>query len=156
LRTSGIDPEMLELELTESMLMEDSDRNIRTMQRLRTLGISLSIDDFGTGYSSLGYLKRFPVNTLKIDRAFVRELEKDESDRAIAGGIIGLAHNLHLKVVAEGVETQGQIRLLREMNCDQIQGFYYCKPLPPAELVEWLRARSQPGVTFLPRAASSA
>lgn len=154
LRGSGIEPDMLELELTESMLMEDSERNIRTMQRLRTLGVSLSIDDFGTGYSSLGYLKRFPVNTLKIDRAFIKELEKDESDRAIVAGVVALAHNLHLKVVAEGAETAGQVRLLREMRCDQIQGFYYSKALAAAEFIAWLRDRRQPDTSFRLQAVS--
>jgi diguanylate cyclase (GGDEF)-like protein/PAS domain S-box-containing protein len=143
LSTSGIEPDQLELELTESMLMEDSERNIRLMKRLRALGLSLSIDDFGTGHSSLSYLKRFPVNTLKIDQSFVKDMVTSESDRAIAGGIAALAHNLKLNVVAEGVESAEQVRILRELKYDLMQGYFYSKPLPAAEFEAWLKGRSQ-------------
>ena len=127
----------LELEVTESLLMKDMEGTIATLHKLHKMGVCLSIDDFGTGYSSLSYLKRFPIHTLKIDQSFIRDITTDPDDAAIAATIITLAHNLKLKVIAEGVETAEQLALLREMKCDQIQGYYFSKPLP-AEALEKL------------------
>ncbi|MCG3201041.1 MAG: Regulator of RpoS [Gammaproteobacteria bacterium] len=143
---TGIDPALVELELTESLLMEEGEASIRLMRRLRALGLWLSIDDFGTGYSSLSYLKRFPINALKIDRSFIMESANSHADGAIVAGIIALAHSLGLSVVAEGVETEKQMRLLRELKCDEVQGFYYSAPLPPRQFAAWLHDRLQPAM----------
>lgn len=129
LKRTGFNPNYLELELTESILMEDIEDTIATLEQLKALGIHLSIDDFGTGYSSLSYLKRFPINTLKIDRSFVRDIGTDEEDRSIVSAVIALAHSLQLKVTAEGVEDAVQAAFLREKGCDLVQGFYYSKPI---------------------------
>ncbi len=130
----------LELELTESVLMEDSDGPGRILDSLKAMGLSLSIDDFGTGYSSLSYLKRFAINSLKIDRSFVRDMEADGNDQAIITAIIAMAHKLNLDVVAEGVETREQALLLRQLNCDQIQGYWLSRPLPPADIERFASA----------------
>jgi diguanylate cyclase (GGDEF)-like protein/PAS domain S-box-containing protein len=130
----------LELELTESMVMDDAEGNLRQMHALRALGIGLAIDDFGTGYSSLSYLSRFPIDKLKVDRSFVQRMLGDPAARAITLGVIGLGHSLGLKVVAEGVEKPAQARLLREAGCDELQGFLYARPMPAAELAAWLEA----------------
>ncbi|MGQ0656950.1 MAG: putative bifunctional diguanylate cyclase/phosphodiesterase [Chromatiales bacterium] len=142
LQETGIDPAFLELELTESLLMEDRDACIKLMQKLRLLGVSLSIDDFGTGYSSLSYLKRFPINALKIDRSFVCDVGTDADVAAIVTAIIALAHSLRLKVVAEGVESEQQVRFLTEQHCDEIQGYYFSQPLSAADFGEWVRQRT--------------
>ncbi len=138
LETTGLAPERLELELTEGLLMEDTQAHIRLMDALKSLGVRLSIDDFGTGYSSLQYLKRFPIDALKIDRCFVRDLETDRDDHAIVHGTISLAHSLGLRVVAEGVETRGQCERLRELRCDEVQGFYFARPLEARAFARWL------------------
>ncbi len=127
---SGIAPDLIELELTESILMQDFDIAVANMRLLRASGFHLAIDDFGTGYSSLSYLKRFPIHKLKIDQSFVRELPGDSDSAAITGAIINLAHNLQLKVIAEGVETSEQLDFLVARGCDEIQGFLFSKPLP--------------------------
>ena len=127
--THGINPQYLELEITESMVMADVDKAIDIMKQLRELGLKLAIDDFGTGYSSLNYLKRFPINTLKIDRSFVRELTIDSKDAAMVKAIISMAKDLDLEVVAEGVETKEQLDFLRMHDCQYVQGFYFSKPL---------------------------
>jgi PAS domain S-box-containing protein/diguanylate cyclase (GGDEF)-like protein len=132
---TNIDPRRLDLELTESMLMADGEGTLRLLRELAKLGISLSIDDFGTGYSSLAYLKRFPVNTVKIDRAFVRDLDHDEDGRVIANAIISLAHSLSMQTIAEGVETEAQASLLARHGCDEIQGYLIGRPLPVADFV---------------------
>lgn len=128
---TGLDSHSLELELTESSIMQSAASTMRTLRELREMGIEISIDDFGTGYSSLGYLKRLPIDTLKIDQSFVREMITEPQSAAIVQTIIALAHNLSQKVVAEGVETEEQLRLLHQLGCDQAQGYLFSKPLPP-------------------------
>lgn len=130
LATSGLTPNFLELEITESMIMQGRDQATQILQRFRDLGTHVSIDDFGTGYSSLSYLKRFPIDALKIDRSFVNDLPHDTDDAAITQAIIAMAHSLKLQVVAEGVETVEQLEFLRELGCDQIQGYLFSKPVP--------------------------
>lgn len=127
---SGVSPAMIEFELTESMLMADPEAAVAILGHMKQLGIRLSIDDFGTGYSSLAYLKRFPLDALKIDRTFVRDLPHDSDDAAITRAVINLAHSLNLKVVAEGVENAEQLDELRRLGCDEIQGYYIGRPLP--------------------------
>ena len=134
LQEHDIAAELLELELTESVAMENSASSIASIDELRNFGVGLSIDDFGTGYSSLAYLKRFAVNKIKIDHSFVRNLSIDKDDAAIVRAIISLAHNLGFTVVAEGVETAEQLAFLRRHGCDEIQGFYYCRPQPAGAL----------------------
>ncbi|MFO0752887.1 MAG: EAL domain-containing protein [Thermodesulfovibrionales bacterium] len=134
LRETGLKPEYLELEITESTAMGDIDLTIPTMVQLTGLGIQLSIDDFGTGYSSLSYLKKLPVQKLKIDKSFIRDLTADQDDRAIVNAIIALAHSLKLNVVAEGVETQEQMDYLSVSGCSEIQGYLFSRPLPSDEL----------------------
>ena len=139
LAKTGIDPTLLEFEITESSLMRDPEQTIALLKRFRSYGLSLSIDDFGTGYSSLSYLKRFPLDTLKIDRSFIRDLSPDSDDAAITWAIISLAHGLKLKVVAEGVETTEQLDLLHDRACDEIQGFYFSVPQLAADCALMLR-----------------
>ena len=149
LAANGLSPAQLELELTESVLMEDSDSAARILDSLKAMGLSLSIDDFGTGYSSLSYLKRFAIDSLKIDRSFVRDMESDSNDQAIITAIIAMAHKLNLAVVAEGVETRQQALLLRQFNCDQIQGYWISRPLPPLD-IERLASRPLAVLADLP------
>jgi diguanylate cyclase (GGDEF)-like protein len=130
---SRLSPHSLELEITESMLMNDVESAVRKMEELRNLGIHLSIDDFGTGYSSLSYLGRFPITCLKIDRAFVQDVQTNANTAEIARAIIGLSRGLNLEVVAEGAELIEHVNFLKDNGCDTIQGFYFSKPLPPAE-----------------------
>ena len=134
-----IDPALLELELTESALMSHAEHTIAVLGRLKELGITIAIDDFGTGYSSLAYLKRFPIDKLKIDIAFVRDITTNPDDAAIALAIISMAHSLHMQVVAEGVESRAQMAYLRRNRCDDIQGFHYSRALPPGELARLVR-----------------
>ncbi|MBF0588454.1 MAG: EAL domain-containing protein [Magnetococcales bacterium] len=122
-------PDRLEMEITESAIMRDMEQTMTLLDQMRERGIQLSIDDFGTGHASLSYLKRFPVQTLKIDRSFIRDIEQDSQDKAIVSAIISMGHNLGLKVVAEGVETQAQLTFLQEKQSDQIQGYYFCRPV---------------------------
>ena len=119
---------MLELEITESTVMEDIVAAIDTLNQLEAIGVTLSLDDFGTGYSSLSCLKRLPIDDLKIDQSFVRDLTSDPDDAAICTTVIGLAHNLKLTVIAEGVETEGLMAYLRRHNCDEMQGYYFSRP----------------------------
>jgi len=144
---TGLPAKMLELEITESTLMEHAQDTLAILDRLRSLGVRLTIDDFGTGYSSLSYLKRFPVDIIKIDRSFVRDTPGDADDAAIVKGIIALAHSLRLEVVAEGVETREQLEFLRAQSCDILQGFYLSKPIPAQQLEEEIL--SQTGSVFL-------
>lgn len=134
-----LDPSWLELEITESTLMHDFERVTGIMDHVNQLGVALSLDDFGTGYSSLSYLKRFPIDTLKIDRSFTTGIPADASDCAIAGTIISMARQLGLRVIAEGVETVEQLDFLREAGCDEVQGYLYSKPLPAFEFERSLR-----------------
>ncbi len=140
-----VDPSFLELELTESALMSNAEHTIQVLGSLKALGIRIAIDDFGTGYSSLAYLKRFPIDKLKIDIAFVRDITTNPDDAAIALAIISMAHSLHMQVIAEGVESRAQMALLRRHRCDEIQGFHFARALPPAELAQLvLENRAQP------------
>ncbi|HYH43763.1 MAG TPA: EAL domain-containing protein, partial [Burkholderiales bacterium] len=134
----GADPRHIELELTESLLMVNTEEAVRTLAYLKSLGLKLSIDDFGTGYSSLSYLKRFPIDALKIDRSFIDEITTDDDDATITRAVIGMAHNLGLKVVAEGVETEAQLSFLAANGCDEAQGYYFARPQPAPELASWL------------------
>ncbi|HEY4542371.1 MAG TPA: EAL domain-containing protein [Noviherbaspirillum sp.] len=144
LRDNGLPPSVLELEITESTLMEHAQDTLQALQRLRTLGVRLSIDDFGTGYSSLAYLKRFEVDIVKIDRSFVRDVPHDADDAAIANGIIALAHSLRLEVVAEGVETEAQLQFLKERSCDLLQGYLLSPPVPAPKFRELVQGRVAP------------
>jgi len=141
---AGVDPALLEFELTESMLMADPEAAVAILARIKALGIRLSVDDFGTGYSSLAYLKRFPLDALKIDRTFVRDLPDDADDAAITMAVIRLAHSLSLKVVAEGVETAAQLAELERYGCDQIQGWYVGRPVPAQDCMVLLARAAQP------------
>jgi diguanylate cyclase len=134
----GIAPERLELEITESVIMVDPARALEILTRLNRMGITLSIDDFGTGYSSLSYLKKLPVNAVKIDKSFVLHMTEDQNDAQIVRSTIDLAHNLGLKVIAEGVETREVWERLRALGCDEAQGYYISRPLPAPELTQWL------------------
>lgn len=136
---SGVDPARIELELTESMLMQDANEAIRTLEDLSGLGAKLAIDDFGTGYSSLSYLKQFPVDRLKLDQSFVRQMTTNHSDAVIARATINLGHSLGLEVIAEGVETEDQYEYLRAEGCDVVQGYLFGKPMPADELAAVLR-----------------
>jgi len=129
LDASGLAPASLELEITESMVMDNPERAIQTLRQLKSMGISLAIDDFGTGYSSLGYLKRFPIDNIKIDRSFIKDIPRNNDDAIITRTIIDMTHNLRLKVIAEGVETVAQLDFLRAHGCDEIQGYYFSRPL---------------------------
>jgi len=142
LAVTGLPAHLLELELTESLIMEDMEKNIAILRELRTRGVELSLDDFGTGYSSLNYLKRFPVDTLKIDRSFIMDLDQSPEDAAITRAIIEMAHNLNMRVVAEGVETQRHLDILRDMGCDSIQGFFLSKPIENQEIVSLIKQRA--------------
>jgi predicted signal transduction protein with EAL and GGDEF domain len=145
----GVRAEDVELELTESILMESVESTLNQLQALKALGVMLSIDDFGTGYSSLTYLSRFPIDKLKIDRSFVHDMLDDPSDLAIIMAIIGLGQTLHLQVVAEGVELPDQAHALRVAACDELQGFLFAPPMPAEEAAAWIRqARAQRGDTW--------
>jgi len=147
LRESRLPARYLEIEITESVVMQNASAALATLDRLSQMGIHLAVDDFGTGYSSLSYLKRFPLNTLKIDSSFIRDLSSDKDDAVIVQAIIALAHSLDLEVVAEGVEHMAQLSFLQSFGSDHYQGFLHSKPLPSAEFEQLLRSgRSQPGL----------
>ena len=141
LNENGLDPALgeIELELTESLLMSNADGAIDTLNKLHESGIRFSIDDFGTGYSNLSYLKRFPISSLKIDRSFVHDLSSDRDDEAIVAAIIALGHSLGLGIIAEGVETVGQLAQLRKMGCNEMQGYLFSRPVPSAEMTYLLQ-----------------
>jgi EAL domain-containing protein (putative c-di-GMP-specific phosphodiesterase class I) len=134
LLTSGLKPEQLELEITEQLLMVDSEESLEIMQRVRTLGVRFAIDDFGTGFSNMGYITRFAVDRIKIDRSFISRCDIDGTSRAVTSAIIALAHSLDIEVIAEGVESEQQVQMLKEMSCNQAQGYYYSRPLKLADL----------------------
>ena len=138
LQETGLESRNLELEITESAAMHDAAATAEVLEKLHALGIAQAIDDFGTGYSSLAYLKRFPIDYLKIDQSFVRGLPADENDRHIARAIIALGRSLELTLIAEGVETEAQRTFLHAHDCDEMQGYLFCRPKPASELVELL------------------
>ena len=129
LQNSGLAPNKLIIEITESLVMEDLERGLQVLEAIRDIGVSVSIDDFGTGYSSLSYLKKFPISELKIDQSFLRGFPANDEDTAIVRAIIALAHSLDLYVTAEGVETQEQVNGLKNISCELLQGYYFSKPL---------------------------
>ena len=141
LNDAGLGAGRLELELTESLLMEDSESSCETLGMLAAMGVHVAMDDFGTGYSSLSYLKRFDIDTLKIDRSFVSELPHDPEDSAIATAIVAMGHSLQMKTVAEGVETEAQADFLRQLGCDEMQGYLLSRPMPAAAMRDWLLHR---------------
>lgn len=141
LKDSGLPVHCLELEITENMLMDDVEGAEATLHRLKALGVCLAIDDFGTGYSSLSYLKRFPIDRLKIDRSFITHVTTDHGDASVAQAIVAVAHNLGLSVTAEGVEEASQLAFLKQLRCEEVQGFYFSKPLPAQQLADLLRDR---------------
>jgi len=149
LQETGLPAKYLSVEITESMLMHDVEDTIKPLAAIKQMGLSIAIDDFGTGYSSLNYLKRFPIDTLKVDRSFVMDITKDDDDKAVVISIIGLAHNLKLEVVAEGVETKEELEFLKAHDCDIIQGYYFSKPLPWHDFVALLKERQKKQETFL-------
>jgi EAL domain-containing protein (putative c-di-GMP-specific phosphodiesterase class I) len=132
---------LLEIEVTESMLMDNVEGTIAILRDLKAMGVRLAIDDFGTGYSSLSYLKRFPLDTLKIDRSFIKDAPGDAGDAALTTSIIGMAHSLKLGVVAEGVELQSQYDFLRDRGCDVIQGYLVSRPMPAEAMPEFILGR---------------
>jgi EAL domain-containing protein (putative c-di-GMP-specific phosphodiesterase class I) len=134
LHTSGLKPQQLELEITENLLMVDSEESLEIMQRVRKLGVRFAIDDFGTGFSNMGYITRFAVDRIKIDRSFISRCDIDENSHAVTAAIIALAHSLQIEVIAEGVESEQHVQRLRQMSCDQAQGFFYSRPLKLADL----------------------
>jgi EAL domain-containing protein (putative c-di-GMP-specific phosphodiesterase class I) len=146
LEWSGLAARYLELEITESVVMENAPQAIVMLEQLHRMGVTLSIDDFGTGYSSLNYLKRFPIDKLKIDQSFIRDLSADPDDAAIVQAIIALAHGLRLRVVAEGVESDGQLDFLRALGNDEYQGFLFSKALPAREIERRLLLRVESGL----------
>ncbi|MDH3514346.1 MAG: EAL domain-containing protein, partial [Gammaproteobacteria bacterium] len=135
----GIRPEQLVLEVTESAMMVDPKSSLETLSRFHDIGVKLSIDDFGTGYSSLAYVKKMPVNELKIDKSFVMNMDKDKGDAMIVRTVIDMAHNFEIAVTAEGVESQEILEQLAELGCDCAQGFHMAKPMPAADLMKWLQ-----------------
>ena len=145
---TGLDPAALEFEITESMMMHNPQHAVNVLSKLKAMGIHLSIDDFGTGYSSLSYLKRFPIDSVKIDRSFIRDIPGDADDATITQAIIAMAHGLRLKVIAEGVETTEQLHFLRDHGCDEMQGYYLSTPLPHDAFLRLLQESTEPGATF--------
>lgn len=141
LSDTGLDPQWLELEITESMMLSDVELAIEKLERLRDIGVNLAIDDFGTGYSSLSYLKRIPVQRLKIDQSFIQSLATDKSDAAITKAVIKMGHSLDISVLAEGVETETHLEYLKQNGCDEVQGFFFSRPLPAEDFQQWLIAQ---------------
>jgi len=140
LRETELDPQYLDLEITESIAMENADYSVVILKELKARGVTIAVDDFGTGYSSLSYLRRFPITSLKIDQSFVRDLQADPNDAAIADAIIALAHSLKLIVLAEGVETDAQLRFLKQHGCDRAQGFLFSRALPADDLPAYIKS----------------
>jgi EAL domain-containing protein (putative c-di-GMP-specific phosphodiesterase class I) len=144
---TGLEPWRLDLELTENIVMQNAEAVARDLQQLRDLGVKISIDDFGTGYSSLTYVKQFPVDRLKIDQCFIRNLVTDPNDAVIIRAIVSLGHSLELDVVAEGVESREQMQLLRFEGCHEMQGYYFAKPMPANEFVAFVRGEPRLALT---------
>lgn len=142
LAETGTPAAKIVLEVTETAMMQEIKKSAIILEELRHLGLKIAVDDFGTGYSSLAYLKRLPINTIKIDRSFVRDVTIDTDDAAITRTIIAMGHNLGLRVVAEGVETNEQMRFLQECGCDEVQGFLIATPLPASEIIEYIQRPS--------------
>ena len=138
IQETGVDPKNLELEFTESVLMENMENTIEKFRKLKEMGIQLSIDDFGTGYSSMNYLKHFPVDRIKIDKSFVDGINSNERDSAIIEAMVTIAQSLSLRVVAEGVENSDQLHSLSKLGCDEVQGFYLAMPMQAEELAKKL------------------
>jgi len=148
---TGVAPGLLELEFTESVIMEKADKNIDALRTLKGMGVCLSIDDFGTGYSSLNYLKHFPIDAIKIDRSFIADVDCNSDDAAITEAIISMAHSLKLRVIAEGVENGRQLQFLRERNCDEVQGYYLALPMPAHEITGFLESTQRKSTVMLQR-----
>jgi EAL domain-containing protein (putative c-di-GMP-specific phosphodiesterase class I) len=144
LTETGLEPDCLELELTETFLMQDSKSTAAILHSIKEMGVQLALDDFGTGYSSLSYLQRFPIDTLKIDRSFVRDIATDSDDASIVCAVISMGKSLNMQVVAEGVETQEQLAFLRKQTCPEGQGYYFSEPLIAAELAPILDCHNRP------------
>jgi diguanylate cyclase (GGDEF)-like protein len=140
LQETGLDPKLLDLEITESVAMKSPETTIANINRLAEIGVHFAIDDFGTGYSSLSYMKRLPIQKLKIDQSFIRDIATDPDDRAIITAVTSMAHNMNMKVIAEGVETEDQFSFLRETHCDEAQGYLFSRPLPAEEFRELVEA----------------
>jgi EAL domain-containing protein (putative c-di-GMP-specific phosphodiesterase class I) len=138
---TGIEASSLEIEITESNAMQNAENTMYTLRELKGLGVRISMDDFGTGYSSLNYLKRFPIDTLKLDKSFIKDVVTDASDASIVSAVIQMAHSLNLNVVAEGVEREDQLDFLRRQNCDTIQGYLFSKPVPVEQLEAYVNER---------------
>ena len=139
LKETGLDPEYLELELTESMVMYNPDHAVKLLTQMKAMGLHVAIDDFGIGYSSLAHLKRFPLDAIKVDRSFIKDLMAHREDAAITEAIIAMGKSLKLKVVAEGVETKDQLSFLRKHDCDEMQGYYFSKPVTQNEFAQILQ-----------------
>ena len=136
--STGVNPSLMQVELTETTLMEDPARSHEVLQQLKQAGIGIFVDDFGTGYSSLSYIATMPVHALKIDRSFVLNMMQSHEHRTVVAASISLAHSLGIKVVSEGVETIEQARELERLECDELQGYLFSPPLPPEDFVRWL------------------
>jgi len=141
LRDTGLAAEFLELEITESVIMHGAEAAIATVRRLKGMGVKMSIDDFGTGYSSLNYLKQFPIDRLKLDQSFVRGLPGNPDDLAISSAVLAMAKAMNLKVIAEGVESEEQMDALFSRQCDELQGYYFARPLPADDLARFIAGR---------------
>jgi EAL domain-containing protein (putative c-di-GMP-specific phosphodiesterase class I) len=144
LAAAELEPRFLEVELTETAMMRNAEESVYILESLSRLGVLVSVDDFGTGYSSMSYLRRFPIDKLKIDRTFVKEMTSRPEDASIVRAMVSLAHSLNLKVVAEGVETADQFALLQQLGCDQCQGFYFSAALSAQDFVRLISAQADP------------
>jgi len=155
LTETGLEPRWLELELTESVLMQDTESTGRTLQALKTMGVRLAVDDFGTGYSSLSYLTQFPIDTLKIDLSFVHKMLLNANDASVISAVISMGRNLSQRVIAEGVETEEQLRFLQARRCDEGQGNYFSHPLSAEDFAKFVKARASPAPHGYRRIASA-
>jgi EAL domain-containing protein (putative c-di-GMP-specific phosphodiesterase class I) len=144
LKQTGLDPSLLELEITEGVLMQNVDATVTALNRIKAMGVRLAIDDFGTGYSSLSYLRRFPIDVLKIDQSFIRGLSRDINDAALVSAIISLGKSLKLTIIAEGVETLEQLDFLKAHQCEEGQGYYFSKAVAPDDFVHYLTSVKSP------------